>query len=120
MYVVNIKTIQSTRLTDNKGIDTGARLSPDGSMIVYSSFTGTDHDLFIMDSDGTNKKKLTNDDKLFNSTPRWSPDGTKIIFQASDEIGNDVHQLFLINVDGTGLVQLTDGTDNREPDWRRN
>ena len=36
--------------------------------------------------------------------PRWSPDGTKIAFDAEFG-GND--EIYMINQDGTGLQQLT-------------
>ncbi len=53
LYLLNLNNNNSlTRLTNNEVHDTGARFSPDSSKIVYSSFTGTDWDLFIMDTDG--------------------------------------------------------------------
>lgn len=58
--------------------------SPDGTMIAFSgarSEDGQGADLWIMNSDGTNKRKLTdtpgrNDMEAF---PHWSPDGKSIL-----------------------------------------
>jgi TolB protein len=48
-------------------------------------------------------------------TQAWSPDGKRIAF-TSNRAGN--WEIFLINVDGTGLVQLTDDGQGRlSPVW---
>ncbi|MEM7415709.1 MAG: amidohydrolase family protein [Gemmatimonadota bacterium] len=47
--------------------------------------------------------------------PRWSPDGTRIAFQAYWAGDYDV---WVVNRDGSGLMQLTSGPyDDREPAW---
>jgi Tol biopolymer transport system component len=47
--------------------------------------------------------------------PDWSPDGSILAFSASDRQNQDI---YVINVDGTGLTRLTshDARD-RHPDW---
>jgi Tol biopolymer transport system component len=37
--------------------------------------------------------------------PRWSPDGTQIVFVGRDHAGLD--EIFTIKLDGSGLTQLT-------------
>lgn len=127
LYFLNVENGSLVRLTDNDVNDSAARLSPDGSKIVYKSFTGTDWDIFIMDVDGSNKRNLTNDDKVFNDSPAWSPDGSKIVFSASDGPGVsfgtlDIQNIYVINSDGTDLQKLTNAGKkdqiNITPDWR--
>jgi TolB protein len=51
------------------------------------------------------------------SHPRYSPDGTKIVFSAFllDKLNSEI---FVVNADGTGLKQLTyDGADDESPTW---
>jgi hypothetical protein len=52
--------------------------------------------------------------------PSWSPDGTRIVFTACWEscaIVND-GDIYIVNVDGSGLVQLTSGgTNDLYPTW---
>jgi Tol biopolymer transport system component len=58
--------------------------TPDGKQIVYA-FTPTagpneKFDLYIMNSDGSNRRKLTNEPKMWCRNPVVSPDGTQIYF----------------------------------------
>ena len=50
-----------------------------GTQIVYVSKVGRFKELFIMDLDGSNVRKLTNDRGLAIS-PAWSPSGDKIVY----------------------------------------
>ncbi|MBN1429234.1 MAG: PD40 domain-containing protein [Anaerolineae bacterium] len=50
------------------------------------------------------------------SSAAWSPRSNKIIFDS--ELGINIRALFSINVDGSGLTQLTDGAGNdSSPVW---
>jgi Tol biopolymer transport system component len=99
------------RLSDHDDID--PTWSPDGSMIAFASSRAGARQLFVMNSDGTNIRQITNlSDMGGRST--WSPDRTKLAFYRG-EFGN--RNIYVINVDGTGLVQLTNGGDNLGASW---
>jgi Tol biopolymer transport system component len=96
--------------------------SPDGKRIVFQSDRHDrmmgDRDIYIMDADGTNIKRLIHREES-DETPVWSPDGSKILF--SSYITEENNELFLINVDGTGVTRLTndpgrDGHQKFSPD----
>lgn len=97
------------RLTDAKGYDAEGSFSPDGKHIVFCSNRGGEDnlELYIMDSDGKNVRKLTNAPGCYNGGPFFSPDGKRVIFR-SDRKKKDHLQLFVINVDGSGERALTD------------
>ena len=64
----------------------GNALSPDGQKIVFTSDRDGPRNIYIMNSDGSNQQKLT--DNPFNDyEPIFSPDGLSIIF-TSERDGN--------------------------------
>jgi Tol biopolymer transport system component len=98
-------------LTDRDDID--PTWSPDGSMIAFASSRAGVRQLFVMNSDSTNIRQVTNLNNM-GGRSSWSPDGTRLTFYRGP--AGD-HNIYIINVDGTGLVQLTNGGDNLGPSW---
>jgi len=81
--------------------DFGPAWSPDGSKIAFvSNRDGADTELYLMNTDGSNLVKLT-DDTLDDNTPAWSPDSQRIVFTRSQGVG-----IQIINRDGTNLVSV--------------
>jgi TolB protein len=123
IYVLDTQGNYISRLTDNDVYDVSPRWSPDGSMVAYSAFDGKDWDIFVMNADGSNKRNLSDDDNVFSYSPCWSPDGLKILYSVSEgPKGYDLNvvNIYSINLDGTGLIKLTQGNFvNGGPDWRR-
>jgi Tol biopolymer transport system component len=89
--------------------------SPDGSRILYSAGVGSNHDIYMMNVDGSNKVRLTHD-PANEWGPAWSPDGKQIVF-SSDRMGKV--KLFLMNADGSNQVQFTrSDTQFDTEDWQ--
>jgi TolB protein len=77
--------------------------------------------VFVVRVDGTGLRQLT-PYTLDAETPRFSPDGRRIVFDVNAEEHSPEHpnDLYAINADGSGLVQLTherDGSNSFHPDW---
>ena len=99
--------------------------SPDGTQFVFTvrqllPSGEWQNDLYIVNRNGMNMRWLTRLPGA-EDQPEWSPDGTRILFRHTLDNTTD---LFLINVDGTGLTNLTNGlpvtmTDKRDPTWSR-
>jgi dipeptidyl aminopeptidase/acylaminoacyl peptidase len=89
---------------------TDPQISPDGKRIVYvrnSADISTDRrvsNLWIINSDGADHRPLTTG-TYGDSSPRWSPDGTRIAF-VSDRDGKA--QLYIHWMDTGQIARLTD------------
>lgn len=95
------------RLTDTKGYDAEGSYSPDGRQIVFCSERDGNRELYVMDADGKNVRKLTNAPGCYNGGPFFSPDGKRVVFR-SDRKKPDQLQLYVINADGSSERALTD------------
>jgi dipeptidyl aminopeptidase/acylaminoacyl peptidase len=69
-----------------------------------------------MNADGSGQTPLTSD-AAHDTSPAWSPDGTKIVFDSQRDSN---YEVYTMNTDGTGQTNLTNhsATDFR-PDWGR-
>jgi serine/threonine protein kinase/Tol biopolymer transport system component len=77
-------------------------ISPDGQWVAFTTLGGRE-DLFIVKSDGSGYKQLT-DDAHRDRGARWSPDGKRIGFY-SDRSGR--YESWTIRPDGSNLEQIT-------------
>jgi Tol biopolymer transport system component len=68
---------------------------------------GNFSDLYIMNTDGTRQTRLTVSPSLYTWSSDWSPDDKQIVFTRG-EPDNPESALYVMNVDGSGLRQLTD------------
>ena len=73
------------------------------SKIVFSNDRSGHKEIYIIDYDGYNLKRLTSH-KSISIFPRWSPDGKKIIY-TSYKRGNP--DLYIMNADGSGKKLLS-------------
>ncbi|MEX2528253.1 MAG: S9 family peptidase [Gemmatimonadota bacterium] len=94
------------------------QISPDGRQVVYTRrWVNTKDDrwttaLWIMDADGSRQRFLTE-----GSSPRWSPDGTRILFMAEGD--QETSQLFVRWMDDEGATSQITRTEEapRNPTW---
>lgn len=77
--------------------------------IVFRSNRSGDHELWVMNPDGSNQTNITNS-PAFDHDPSWSADGEKIVFQSERGEGDD--EIWIMDADGGNPVQLTDN------DWQ--
>ena len=99
-------------LTAGPAISVSPSFSPNGRQIVFNSDRGGTPQIYVMDADGANLRRLSFQG-TYNSSPRWSPRGDKIAFMCR-LAGN---QICLMNPDGSDLRQLTSSGANEDPGW---
>lgn len=89
--------------------------------IVYYSYRNNSWDIYSLDLKTNKEKQLTRDTNSINGSPKWSPDGTKILFISDRLYKNEKYNIYVMNEDGTELRALTDKeySDGR-PSWSPN
>ena len=88
--------------------------SPDGKQIAFMSARDGNPEIYVMNADGSNIRRLTNH-PAGESSPTWSPSGAQIAF-TSDRTGKP--QIYLVNVDGSNFQRVTmDETEADRPTW---
>ncbi len=78
--------------------------------IVFHSDRGGNWDIYTMNSDGSNQKKLTKSHAT-DASANWSPNGQQIAF---DRRLNDKYYVTVMDADGSNERRLTRGGS---PDW---
>jgi Tol biopolymer transport system component/pimeloyl-ACP methyl ester carboxylesterase/Ca2+-binding RTX toxin-like protein len=121
IYVMNVDGSQQTRLTNNTGVDGlfGLDWSPNGSRLAFDSYRDENSEIYIMNADGSDQTRLTSNSTT-DAAPKWSPDGSKLVFLRDLSNGVDTHdpEIFTMNVDGTDQTNVSNHASlDQEPDW---
>ena len=121
-------------LTNSEGYDAEATVHPFEEKIIFTSLRDGDIDLYEMDYDGNNLKRITSDFG-YDGGAFYSPDGTKIVWRGwypknEKEIiqwKNNIKKnyiesvpldIFIADRDGKNKIQLTNnGATNWSPSW---
>lgn len=73
---------------------------------------GSEGGIYTIDRSGSELRRLTD---AQDYRPRWSPDGTKIVFQGFEGTGDRSH-IYVMDADGSNLQRLTT-RPGFQPDW---
>jgi Tol biopolymer transport system component len=98
---VKIDDGELTRITDNNLMDIYPVWSPDGAQLAFLSWRDKDLDIYVMDSDGSNQRRLY-DSGSHDADIDWV--GHNIVFTSRS-------QIWIMQDDGTAPVQITDPPD---------
>lgn len=125
IYLTNPKGESKVRITNFTGGNGYSAWSPDGKRIAfYAKYDNRKTwSIHIINSDGTNRKRLTHAKNKWDSSPTWSPDRKKIAFAREYRDANKVIQteIWIMNPDGseqTQIKSLSGGGPYFTPDGR--
>ena len=110
IHAIDLATLEITTLTDRVGPDSGPLVSPDGSRIAYTGYDQNENysnlsNLYLMDSDGGNKRLLATDLPSSPGNITWAHDGSGLYYTMGEEGSSNLH---FISTAGA-IRQLTHG-----------
>jgi TolB protein len=122
IYVMDVRSGRTRRLTNYRGFDTTPAWSPDGKWIAFERELeeGTQNSgsrtIWKIRPDGSGLRQVTPSNPLQDrGFPAWSPDGKTIAFTAFDDLDYTDASIYTIDPDGKNLRLLTD--DGGYPSW---
>jgi TolB protein len=131
------------KLTDSVGFSGDAAYSPDGLLIAFDANRGlstgspgwpsanADLSIYVIRPDGTGMRQITRAPAGSSDTePRFSPDGTKLVFtrfqgghffdsgRQDGRVVGDTSAIFTVNLDGSDVHRVTGwGVKAGQADW---
>jgi Tol biopolymer transport system component len=103
------------RVRAASGSNSGARISPDGSLIVFESMRTGSTEIWVANIDGTKPRPLTSFGGPVTGSPAWSPDGRRIAFDSRAE-GRP--HIYVVPAEGGRSERITEAlAENYLPSW---
>jgi TolB protein len=116
IFAMDLRSRNTTRLTNTNAIDTSPSYSPDGSKVVFTSDRGGQPQIYLMGADGSGQTRISFGGGSY-STPVWSPRGDLIAF--TKQVGGEF-QIGVMKTDGSGERILSSGFAQEGPTWAPN
>jgi TolB protein len=121
IYLLDLQTGGTQRLTNTPQYDSSPTWSPDLAWIVYETYEGDNLEIAIYSlSDPSQGPINLTDHPAADITPAWSPNGRQIVFISNRSGNNDVWLADLDRTDETRFVNLSNTAKAAEshPVWR--
>jgi Tol biopolymer transport system component len=89
IYVLDMKSGQINRLTNDPSADRAPRWSPDSRQLVFVSGRSGNDDLYLLSNNSEAAVRLTTN-PASDRSPSWSPDGKTIVFSRETVDGSNL------------------------------
>ncbi|MAS33386.1 MAG: hypothetical protein CL610_05230 [Anaerolineaceae bacterium] len=117
LFIVDVATGEEQQLT-NFTNDLEPDWSPDSQRIVFTTSRDGFQELYTMAPDGSDLKRLTENENLNDLRAEYSPDGSMITYMTNYSVGDGTGEIWVMNADGSNQRRLTDNRrDDLLPVW---
>ena len=116
IYVLDINSRRTKRLTTHRAIDTEGTWSPDGRYIYFTSDRSGGPQIYRISANGGTPERVTFEGS-YNARPRLSPDGTRLAMVHNDR-GN--FRIAVMNVERKDLLVVSRGQQDESPSFAPN
>jgi len=116
IYVLDINSRGTKRLTTHRAIDTEGTWSPDGRYIYFTSDRSGGPQIYRISANGGTPERVTFEGS-YNARPRLSPDGTRLAMVHNDR-GN--FRIAVMNVERKDLLVVSRGQQDESPSFAPN
>ena len=116
IFEINLASNRLRKITHHFGVDVDPDLSKDGKLLTFLSNRSGKAMIYLADPSGKEKSvKRIGFVGQFNATPRFSPEGSEIVFSSWMDNSFDI---FKIKKDGSQIYRLTKNFgSNEEPSF---
>ena len=116
IYILDITSRKTKRLTTHRAIDTEGTWSPDGQFIYFTSDRSGGPQVYRVSVNGGTPQRVTFEGS-YNARPRLSPDGTRLAMVHNDR-GN--YRIAVMNLERKDLLVLSSGRQDESPSFAPN
>ncbi len=125
IYIYDL--MQHTNILIMTNVESGAEpsWSSEGTKIAFVKYTEgrKSSQIYTANYDGSEWKQLT-EGQYYNWTPRWSPDGQKLLFETTRNDNPDTHvknggyrDIYVMDRNGQNQISLTGNSYGHHPSW---
>ena len=116
VYTIDLGNSHISKLT-SAGNNAFATFSPDGKKIAFISDRDGNDEIYIMNADGSEQKRLTNN-SFIDYPPSFSPNGSQLVFTRLTQnprnlyFGADIHRLIILALSDGQEYEVAQSEEN--------